>query len=389
MAKSSTRWPLPKVLHVITSLDDGGAEGALFRLCKFEKQHQHVVVSLRDFGKYGPLLEEAGIAVYSLEMNNAWTIIRGAFRLFLLLRRERPSLIQTWLYHGDLIGGVIGKLAGIQHIVWGVRHGNLSSSKIKWGTLLTAKFCALLSHLIPSLIISCSHRAAATHINFGYAPDKLHVIPNGYDFSKFSPDEASGNRVSTELNLPSDRPIIGMVARYDVQKDHRNLIAALSVLKNRGIKCHCVLVGTNITISNFEIYKVLIDYGVLDMVTLCGRRDDISAIMNALDLHVLSSLGEAFPNVLAEAMACEIPCVTTDVGDADLIVGSTGWVAPPGNPLAFADCIEHAITELTNEQSWIKRKHNARMHIQKNFSIDRMIKSYSDAWDRQIEKLDC
>src|SRR5690606_24672905 len=133
---------------------------------------------------------------------------------------------------------------------------------------------------------------------------------------------------------------IGMVARYHPQKDHGNLIDALKRLKhNHQNTFTCLLVGDGMTQGNIELKQRIEQAGLGKNVMLLGPRTDIVAIMNALDIHVLSSLGEAFPNVVAEAMACGTPCVITDVGDAALIVGDTGWIAPPCNDSALANAI--------------------------------------------------
>ncbi|MPX98375.1 glycosyltransferase, partial [Salinivibrio sp. VYel6] len=112
-----------------------------------------------------------------------------------------------------------------------------------------------------------------------------------------------------------------------------------------------------------------------------GRRDDITAVMNGFDIFVLSSASEAFPNVLSEAMACGTPCVTTDVGDAAIIVGDTGWVVPPKNPQALAKAILEAMEERQNNpQAWQARKRACRERIVNNFSIEKMVDSYHRVW---------
>ena len=106
-----------KILHIITGLNDGGAEAVLYRLCKFDSAHKHIVVSLMVEGKYGPLLKELGVKLYCLNMPAGRIRFSGMIKLFKLLRQHKPDVIQTWMYHADLIGGVVGRLAGIKNIV--------------------------------------------------------------------------------------------------------------------------------------------------------------------------------------------------------------------------------------------------------------------------------
>jgi glycosyltransferase involved in cell wall biosynthesis len=374
-----THLPL-KVIHVITCLDEGGAEGALFRLCYYDKKHQHVVVSLRSSGKYGPLLKKAGIPVYLLEMPAGKVTFSGLAKLWRLLRVQSPDVVQTWLYHCDLIGGLLGRLAGVPHIVWGIRHSNLTPGTIKRSTRWIAHTCAAFSRYVPSSIVCCSIQAAAAHVQLGYAQEKVRIIPNGYDLTQLRPDPLAGAKFRAELNLPSGKPLIGMVARFDVQKDHANFIAALAQLKQLGQVFHCLLVGGGMTSDNTELVKMLLKQGVSDHVTMLGRRNDIAVVMNALDVHVLSSLGEAFPNVLAEAMACGTPCVTTDVGDAAYIVGETGWVVPAQDSNALADGIAAALMCFADQSRWVHHQRAARLRIETNFTIERMVGLFDQAW---------
>jgi glycosyltransferase involved in cell wall biosynthesis len=181
--------------------------------------------------------------------------------------------------------------------------------------------------------------------------------------------------------MTEDTFILGFVARFDPQKDHANLLCALQLLRHRGKTFHCVLVGTGMDADNTELQALLRKFGVADVVSLLGRRDDVPAVMSALDVHVLSSLGEAFPNVLAEAMACGTPCVTTDVGDARYIVGATGWVVPSQNPDALCIGVEQAMHAWGVSHSlWQIRRKAAREHIANNFSIERMASAYADVW---------
>jgi glycosyltransferase involved in cell wall biosynthesis len=171
-----------------------------------------------------------------------------------------------------------------------------------------------------------------------------------------------------------------MVARYDPQKDHKNLLCALELLLKKNPDFICILVGQGINTDNHELVDLINLHNLSNKVILLGPRSDIPSIMSMLDIHVLSSLGEAFPNVLAEALGCATPCVTTDVGDASYIVGDTGWVVPAGNSRKLGNAIKEALEELKNSKTWRQRQQRARDRVIQNFDLDNMISGYSRVW---------
>lgn len=173
-----------------------------------------------------------------------------------------------------------------------------------------------------------------------------------------------------------------MVARFDPQKDHLNLVSALGLLKRNGLDFRCALVGSGMSESNTKLTHWLDTHEIRNRVMLLGQRSDIPAVMNALDVHVLSSaFGEAFPNVLCEAMACGTPCVTTDAGDAGLIVGNNGWVVPAKSAEALAFAMADAIKQHWGyPTAWSTRQTEARQSILERFSIEKMVDSYNRVW---------
>lgn len=367
------------VVHVITELGDGGAEAALYRLCTAPGNESHHVISLMDEGKYGPLLRAAGISVTCIGMQRNRLSPAALWRLWRGLRKLRPRAVQTWMYHADLLGGVAARLAGIRNVAWGIHNSVLVPGQNSAGTILIARICARLSHVVPRAIICCAHKAARVHVALGYRAAAMHVVPNGYDLTLFRPDPEQRSTVRAELGL-GDEDVVGFVARHDPAKDHANLLRALAILKARGACPLCLLAGGGMKASNAALSAEIARHDVGDRVVLLGRRSDVPAIMNALDVHILSSAAEAFPNVLAEAMACGTPCVSTDVGDAVDIVGDSGWIVPPGNPDALADAVEAALTA-RHSADWSARREHARQWIARSFSIAQMNRGYRRVWN--------
>jgi glycosyltransferase involved in cell wall biosynthesis len=373
---------LNKIVHVITGLANGGAEGVLYRLCKYDNNHVHVVISLTDEGKYASLLEKEGVQVHCLNLQLGISLLRRLWLLYRLIQKNRPNVLQTWMYHADLIGGVIAKFAGVEQIIWNVRHTTLETGKSKRSTILIAKLCARLSHWVPNKIIYCAHKAQSVHENLGYIKSKSCIISNGYDLRLYDHNTLYREKFRRELGVLKEEVLLGMVGRFDPQKDHFNLIAALDMVKKSGCEVKLALIGRGLDDKNQVLVDYIRSYNLTQEVFLLGQRTDIPSVMNGLDIHVLSSaFGEAFPNVLAEAMACGTPCVTTDVGDSPLIVGDSGWIVPGRNPEALSDAVIQAIREKHEyNQAWLNRKEVCRSRIASNFSIQKMVDSYYNAW---------
>jgi len=368
-----------KVLHIITDLNNGGAEAVLFRLISNDRNNVHCVISMMGNGIYGERLVNLGVQVDTLDMPRGRITFKGLIRLFKILKSMKPDVVQTWMYHADLVGGVLARFAGIKSIVWGIR-----SSYIKDITILQTKItiwlCALLSKWIPSVIVSNSQHALELHEKIGYAANKLRCIPNGYFLDDFQPSCSDVADFTQECNISNDYILIGMVARFDPYKDHENLFKALSIVRKQESRFKCVLVGTDMDKNNQSLMQLLKKYQADDVTILVGPRNDIPNVMSALDLHILSSVAESFPNVIAEAMACSVPCVSTDVGDAALIIGDTGWVVPPSDADAMAVAMRDALNSIDNKTTWLARKERCRKRISDKYTLDKMIRAYSNLW---------
>lgn len=368
------------ILHVITGLADGGAEANLYRLCTNDHGNRHIVVSLMNSGKYGSLLEQQGIEVHAMNMRPGTLSLAKALRLIEIVRTVNPHIVQTWMYHGSLLGSIAGKIAGASAIVWSIHHTTFDRIGMKRSTELVMRVLAMASPIFANAIIYGGKRAAAIHLQYGYAEKLSKIVLSGYDLDVFKPLSDCPSKTLPVVSGDKETRLIGMVARYHPQKDHGNLLEAFRILLAKGQKCRLVLVGTGVDVGNAELQRSIAQKGITDHVTLLGPCDDVPRLMNVLDLHVLSSaFGEAFPNVLAEAMACATPCVTTDVGDAADIVGETGWVVSPRDPVALVHAIESALGEL-NTEKWRMRSEAARKRIKENFSMERMVEGYNAVW---------
>jgi glycosyltransferase involved in cell wall biosynthesis len=233
---------------------------------------------------------------------------------------------------------------------------------------------ALLSRR-PRAIIYNSHLGARQHEALGFAKEKRHIIDNGFDTDLFKPNRDARLKIRAQLGIADDVPLIGCVARLHPMKDHANFLRAAHKVIGVRPETIFVLVGRNTETT--ELVKVICELGLDNNVRALGERSDIPAIMAALDILVLpSAWGEAFPNVVGEAMACGIPCIATDVGDSGRIVGDTGIVVPSRD----SDALAQGMLSLLRRPDRKALGDRARKRIVSEFSLGAMIRNYSDLY---------
>jgi glycosyltransferase involved in cell wall biosynthesis len=365
-----------KVIHIITDLSTGGAETMLYRaLSRMDTgRFQNEVISLTSLGSIAQKIRARGVPVRALGMKRGIPNPFLFLRLIQWIRRSKPQIVQTWMYHADLIGGLAAYLAGESRLVWNIRQANLDPKWNKPLTIWTAKICALISSWLPACILSCSQAALVLHSRVGYAARNMKLIPNGFDLEEFRPDPEARLSLRNELGLPKDTLIIGMAARFHAVKGHRNFIQAAARFHATIAEAHFALCGPGVDRDNKELYKWVVEAGLDAHCHLLGTRQDLTRLFSAIDIFTSPSVSEAFPSVVGEAMACGTPCVVTDVGDSALIVGESGIVVPPENPDALAE----AWGELIEAGPDVRRRLGtaARCRVQQHFSLSVAVERY-------------
>jgi glycosyltransferase involved in cell wall biosynthesis len=376
-----------RILHIITNLQMGGAEMALYRLVSTLDPNlfQQSVISLTREQPVGDFIRSAGIPVESLGLSPGFPDPRGIFRLKQRITDFGPDIVQTWMYHADLLGGIAAKLAGPYPVVWNIRHTITGKGSLKTSTYLIATVNALLSCCLPTKIICNANTGKQTHVAMGFDENKMLVIENGFDLSRYYPDEDSWGSVRHELGLPGNVYLIGMAARYNPQKDHANFLHAASILLKKRQDVDFLLWGDSVDNNNLELAKLVHSLNLQNHVFMLGLRMDGQRLFSALDIATLSSAyGEAFPQVIGEAMACGVPCVVTDVGDSARIVENTGRVIPPQNPQLLADAWDELLSMPEAERTGLGL--SARERIRKLFSLEITTRKYSQLYQAITSK---
>jgi glycosyltransferase involved in cell wall biosynthesis len=363
-----------RIAFVITSLAVGGAEMMLLRLLKSldREIYEIQVITLKSGGTLESEIKALGIPLQSAEMNTIRKALGGVFRLYVFLRAAQPDVVFCWMYHANLIGGLAAKLAGIR-VFWGVRHDSLDPTLLKHQTIWVAKSSAPLSHWLPERIIFCSESSMREHVKIGFDPKKSSVIPNGFDTETYRSDTEARRAFRQELGIPPEAFVVGHAGRFDPTKDHHSMVRAAGLVAQKVSRVYFIFCGHGVNEQNAEMVGWLKEAGIEKWSRLLGERSDMSKVYSAMDVFASSSVSEAFPNVVGEAMSCEVPCVVTDVGDSALIVGKTGLVVPPGDPSALTDAV---IQMLSNKDLRTELGKKARIRIDGNFSLQQITNEY-------------
>lgn len=367
-----------RILHIISDLGGGGAEIVLYRLLSLSDRERfdHRVASLTDIVHDSADMRKLGIPVEFMGMRRGVPDPRVIVRLSRLIRRVKPHLIQTWMYHSNLIGMLSARAARTKApVVWGVHHTEVDPKIDKYTTVLTASACARLSgsKLSPVKIVCCSDATYNTHLKQGYPREKMKVIYNGIDTEVFKADASARRALREELGVGEEIVLIGCVARFAPVKDHRNFIEAAAILSHKYPNVRFLLCGGDIVWENAELAGWIEDAGIRGRCILLGRREDVPRVMAALDIFVSASYSEAFPLAIGEAMSCGLPCVVTDVGDSALIVGDAGIVAHKRNPRELAAGCERLVEAGAERRAMGMA---ARRRVEENFTLETTVEKY-------------
>lgn len=370
-----------KILNIITGLTRGGTEASLYRLILNDKQNVHIVLCLGKEGEYKKLYEDIGAKVLLLNATSKCFSLYKFIKLIYIIKEINPIIIQTWLYHSDFIGGLAAKLIGHRRIIWNIRHFNIYKNKLKFSQKIILKLLCWFSYLIPEKIISNSKSGINYHQKLGYCKKKLIYIPNGFDENTFFSDNNMRKKWREKLLINENELVFGVVARWHEHKNYKLLFSSLSKLKSeKNIKWKTIISGPGISKNNIEITKMINYYNLNENVLINDLIKDVNCIYNLIDFLILTSYAESFPNVIAESMCSETPCVSTSVGDSELIINKFGWISASTKVDDFYYSLNKAIICFENKNKMLNIKKNCRIHIKDNFNIFKMVQSYNKIW---------
>ena len=365
---------------MITGLSLGGAENSLYKLVShLDRQKFDIsIISLKNQGVFGDRFDALGIPVYSCNFSVGVGGLLAPFKLVRFLLKLRPDIVQTWLYHADLIAGIAAKLIGVKCIIWSIRTTDLKQGS--WLTAVIRKVCALVSRVIPSKIVVVAHAARVKHIQLGYDELKMIVIPNGYDANQFKPDPVLVANLKNEIGIRQTDLVVGCVGRLSEDKGQDILIEASQDVLNKFPDVKFVFIGSGFENTNKVLVDSIASKSKLDRFILMGERNDVNTCFGLMDIFCLPSRTEGFPNVLAEAMLSKLPCVSSDCGDARLLSNGHVSIAKINDSMDLANKITQMLglntieRRILGQESW--------SHVSNEYSIDRMVTRYDSLFEQ-------
>ena len=351
---------------------------------KEDQSYQHSVISLTDMGAVGKQLQAIGVDIKTLQMRSALDVARVLWQLVRMIRETRPCIVQTWMYHADLLGGLAARIAGIRHIIWGIRATDISVGNSPV-TKIIRRVCAGLSYWLPDTIVCVAYASQKAHIALGYDSSRIVVIQNGFNLDDMLVTIDKSQQLKQECGFKDQEIVIGSLGRFNADKDHLSFIRAAGVLARRHKNLRFLMVGRGLDSTNIELMRWIFETGFAERFVLLGERTDVPVCLSVMGIFCLHSRTEGFPNVLGEAMAMALPCVATDVGDAALLIADTGGrVVPKQDSFALEAGLDELLMLTTQQRISLGKK--AKQRIRDEFSMMLTRKRFEALYDKVLNR---
>lgn len=372
-----------RILHLITTLDVGGAEVMLLRLLAAldPERFSNRVVCMATPGEIGSRIAASGVPVDNLGFPLGRFTFAGILKWIHLLRRIRPEIVQSWMYHANLLGLSAPLFLGRTRLFWNIQASGRDPSEFKALTRGVIRITRCFS-AFPEAVIVNSEKGRADHLRMGYKEHNLHVIPNGFDLSAYAPLDATARRqVRRECGIDENAFCVGMFARYHPVKDHATAFRAARRVREKGFNAHFYFAGAGVDSDNPMLSRLISTLDLDPYVHLLGYQEHVARLMAAMDTVISCSHSEGLSNVIGEAMAAGVPCIVTDVGDSARVVGDTGKVVRPRDPEALA----RAVMEMIRMPVEARRRlgDRARARIRRHYAISAIADAYTQLYEQK------
>lgn len=370
------------VLYLITGLNVGGAEKVVARTAALldRTRYKPVVCSLLEGGPVTDEIERNGVKVVSLGARSKLGF-KAVLKLFRLLRQEKIDIIHSFLFHANMLGRIVGKLAGVPVILSSERTMGMEGKH----RLLLNRLTAPLADKIITVSDAVREFAIA---KIGITPDRLVTIYNGVDLSEYSedPNREEIEEARRELGIAPSHVVVGTVGHLEEEKGCEYLLQAAAQVSAQDGNVTFLLVGDGS--QGAKLQNLAEDLSISSNVIFMGYRDDVPRILSVMDVFVLPSLYAGLPNALLEAMAACRPVVATQVGGIPEVVveRETGFLVPPRNSEALADAIGILLRDKERAAQMGLAGHR---RVEMFFSVETMVAKTEELYEGLIQEKLC
>ena len=358
-----------KVLHIIASLGNGGAERQLIEILKCNRSHG--VLLLTDADVYKETLDKLNIKYWEMGAKNKLLIFLKILFFRNVIKTYKPDIIQSWMYNACLFS-VFCKLIKLydKPLIWNIRCSNMVPQYYSVSLRLVIYACIVLSKYVEKIIYN-SYVGQAYHKKIGFSQKSGKVIYNGVDSKKFNSIITQRKALRKKYNFAENDLVLICVARVDPMKNYNNFLKAYKGIgRPYTNKIKLVLAGKGTD-------KLDLPYNCITL----GMKKDIEKYYNIADIVIVpSAFGEGFSNVLVEGMLTNLFPVATDVGDAKQIIGSTGFILNGFDEKTLKKELSKIIKIKKVFFKTMGRKARNRAH--KLFTVEKMIRAYDNVFSK-------
>ncbi len=362
-----------KLCFLIRQMNDGGAQRQLLELVRGldRDTFEITVITFYKGGRYWDRLScLPRTQVRALHKRGRWDFLFFSIRLLCELKVRQPDIIHSYLGLANVLAALFKPFFPRSVVVWGVRSG----PDLYHHATLADKCVHLIQTKLSgraSLVIVNSYSAARKLALDGLSQNSIVVIHNGINTDEFYPMAQRGRELRRNVGIDSESLVIGIVGRLAVEKGYPIFLKAASLFLEIQASAQFVCVGSGTTQYKASLLDLARKYGVSSRILWLDPRTDMGDVYSMFDVYTSTSLTESFSNSIAEAMACAIPCVVTDVGDSARIVGNAGITIPPGDPKALVKAWHELSCMPLQDRHTLGAA--SRQRIVDLFSLERMI----------------
>lgn len=370
----------PRIMLFTDSFFHGGTERQFVQVLRLINRGKYEVLAgcLKRRGQFLSEAEALGIPIYEFPITSLrqWSTVRWLDKLTKFLEDEKIDLVHAFEFYTDIFAVTAAFLANVPVVIASRRELAGDRSRFEqWGIRLA---CQMASAVV------ANSQAAGSRLTGLFTDNsrKVRLVPNAIDLSAFRAEHAAES-VRRLLGFAPGTPLVGVLAMLRVEKDLPTFLRAAALLRSSDPETRFVIIGEGTERKRIE--SLIRELEISASVLLLGDRCDVPDLLAALDVFVLSSVTESFPNAILEAMVMGRPVVATRVGGIPELVedGKTGFLVLPGDASAMAQRIQQLLLDPALRRSMGDA---GRLRAQRDFSPQRVKEALESLYDELLRK---